>query len=142
ELDKNKLEGLVLFRAQNYTSDAIVRLEINGQTLDIGDRALKAIAPRPQPCSSYIERVGVAFVDVNQPLDLRWQTLNEPQTWHSATLNIPPFRQPQRMDGESTLLRAQLYFLPDGTVEGERFIEVRPSEEQFGLRATGMPARA
>lgn len=142
ELDKNKLEGLVLFRAQNYTSDAIVRLEINGQTLDIGDGALKAIAPRPQPCSSYIERVGVAFVDLNQPLDVRWQTLNDPRTWHDATLNIPPFVQPQRMDGESTLLRAQIYFLPDGTVEGERFVEVRPSEEQFGLRATGMPARA
>ena len=46
------------------------------------------------------------------------------------------------MDGESTLLRVQLYFLPDGTVEGERFVEVRQSRDQLAIRATGVPARA
>lgn len=142
ELDEKKQEGLVLFRAQNYTSGAIVRLEINGQMLDIGERALKSLAPRPQPCSSYIQRVGIAFVDLNQPLNVRWQTLNEPQTWHSATVHIPDFRQAQPMPGQSTLLRAQLYFLPDGTVEGERFVEVRSSKDHLGIRATGMPTRA
>ncbi len=141
-LEEKKLKGLVLFKAQNYAPGAIARLEINGYTLSIGDRALKSTAPLPAPCSDTPTFLSGAFVDLDQPLDIRWQTLDEPQTWHTTTLRIPAFRQPQPMDGESTLLRAQLYFLPDGTVQGERFVEVRLSQEQLGIRTTGMPAQA
>ncbi len=120
-LEEKKLTGLVLFKAQNYAPGAIARLEINGQTLSIGNRALTSIAPLPAPCSEYPRMLGGTFVNLNQPLDVRWQTLDEPQTWHTATLRVP---------------------LPDGTVEGERFVEVQFSKEQFGIRATGMPTRA
>lgn len=141
-LDAKKVKGLVLLKAQNYTPGAIARLEINGQTLDIGERALEPIAPRPAVCTEFPRPVGGAFVDLDQPLAIRWQTLDEPGTWHTATLRVPAFRQPRPLDGESTLARVQLYFLPDGTVEGERFVEVRLSREQLGIRPTGMPARA
>lgn len=146
-LDAAKQKGLVLLKAQNYTPSAIVRLEINGQTLDIGDRAMASVAPLPAPCHDYAWHVGGAFVDLDKPLTVRWQTLDAPQTWHTATVRVPAFRQPKPVDGESTLARALLYFLPDGTVEGERFVEVHMSKAQLGIRATGIratgiPARA
>lgn len=142
DLDAKKLKGLVLLKAQNYASAAIARLEINGQTLDIGEQALKPVAPSPAPCSDAPQPVGGAFFDIDQPLEIRWQTLPEPQAWKTATLRVPAFRQPRPVDGESTLLRVQLYFLPDGTVESERFVEVRLPGAKHGLRATGLPARA
>ena len=122
--------------------DAIVRLEINGLTMDIGEGALESVALLPAPCYDIQKPVGGALVDTNQPLDVRWQTLDKPLTWHTATLRVPAFHQPQSMKGESKLPRVLLYFLPDGTVEGERFVEVRLPKKQQGLRATGMPARA
>lgn len=142
QLDGKKLKGLVLFKAQNYTPNGIARLEINGRTLDVGDRALASVAPLPATCHDFAYPVGGAFLDLDQPLTVRWQTIAAPQTWQTATLQVPAFRQPRPMDGESTLLRVQLYFLPDGTVEGERFVEVRQSRDQLAIRATGVPARA
>lgn len=141
-LDAAKLKGLVLLTAQNYTLNAIVRLEINGQTLDIGDRALESLAPLPAPCHDFARPVGGVFAALDKPLTVRWQTLNAPQAWHTATLHVPAFHKPEPVDGESTLARAQLYFLPDGTVVGERFVEVRMSKAQLGIRATGIPAPA
>lgn len=142
QLEGKKQKGLVLFKTQNFTPNGIVRLEINGQTLDIGERALTPIVPLPASCQDYPYPAGAAFADLGQPLTLRWQTLDTSQAWHTATLQVPAFRQPGRIDGESTLLRVQLYFLPDGTVEGERFVEVRQSRDQLAIRATGVPARA
>lgn len=142
ELEEKNLTGLVLLNAHNYTPHAITRLEINSQTLDIGEQALKSTPPLPQSCTSYTQQLGAAFLDLNQPLDIRWQTLNEPTIWHTATLDVPAFRSVQPIDSESTLLRVKLYFLPDGTVESERFVKVQLPEELIGIRATGMPARA
>lgn len=141
-LEGNKQKGLVLLKAHNYTPSAIVRLEINGQTLDIGDRALKSNAPLPAACHDFATPIGGAFVDIDRALTLRWQTLDAPQTWHEATLRVPAFNKPQPVDGESTLMRVQLYFLPDGSVEGERFVQVRLAKGQLGIRATGVPAPA
>ncbi|AYD66821.1 hypothetical protein DVB37_25055 [Achromobacter sp. B7] len=39
-------------------------------------------------------------------------------------------------------MRLQLYFLPDGTVEVERFVQVHLPKEKLGIRATGGPERA
>ncbi|MFY0477998.1 hypothetical protein [Achromobacter marplatensis] len=141
-LDDKTQKGLVLFKTQNYAPHGIARLEINGQTLDIGEQALTPVVPLPASCHDYPYPAGGAFADLSQPLTLRWQTLDAPQVWHTATLQVPAFRQPESMDGESTLMRVQLYFLPDGSVEGERFVEVRKSRDQLAIRATGLPTRA
>lgn len=141
-IEGGKQKGLVLLKAHNDTPSAIARLEINGQTLDIGDRALKSNAPLPAACHDFAAPIGGAFVDIEQALTLRWQTLDARQTWHEATLRVPAFKNPRPVDGESTLMRVQLYFLPDGTVEGERFVQVRLAKGQLGIRATGVPAPA
>ena len=159
-LDRKGQHGLVLLSAVNYTSSAIARLEVNGQTLDIGDRALVSVAPLPAACHDFARPIGAAFIMLSRPLALRWQTTGAPGTpetpeahepsstanaahpWHTATLHAPAFRHPEPVDGESTLMRLQLYFLPDGTVEVERFVQVHLPKDKLGIRATGVPARA
>ncbi|MFK3781574.1 hypothetical protein [Agrobacterium sp. NPDC089420] len=141
KLEEKKLKGLVQFRVQNYMPASIARLEVNGQGLDIGEWPVKSMFPKPAQCRDFPQPVGGAFVDIDQPLSIRWQTVNKPQIWHSATLRLPAFRQQGSLNGESTLLRALLYFLPDETVEGERYVEVRLSNGA-AIRATGMPEEA
>ena len=65
QLDGKKLKGLVLFKAQNYTLNGIARLEINGRTLDVGDRALASVAPLPATCHDFAYPVGGAFLDLS-----------------------------------------------------------------------------
>ncbi|WP_332610031.1 hypothetical protein [Achromobacter sp. ESBL13] len=199
-LDRQGQHGLVLLSAVNYTTGAIARLEVNGQTVDIGDRALVSVAPLPAACHEFAQPIGAAFIMLSRPLALRWQTTgavdaagaaamaagtitpagdigatgapeapvapgtpetpkppgtpgtpdtpepsstaNAAHPWHTATLHAPAFRHPEPVDGESTLMRLQLYFLPDGTVEVERFVQVHMPKDKLGIRATGIPARA
>ncbi|MGG2099341.1 hypothetical protein [Stenotrophomonas sp. NRRL B-14846] len=47
ELERSRFEGLVLFKIHNYGSAPIVRMEVNGTALDIGDRPLRASRSRP-----------------------------------------------------------------------------------------------
>lgn len=140
--EDKKQKGLVLFTVHNYTPSAIARLEFNGQTLDIGDQAIASLTPLPAICADYPRPTGNALIDIDQPLTVRWQTLDAPQTWHEATLRVPGFEQPKAVDGESTLMHAQLYFLPDGTVQAERFVRVQLPKGQMGIRTTGLPAQA
>lgn len=156
-LDRQGQHGLVLLNAVNYTPSAIARLEVNGQTLDIGDTALASVAPLPAACHDFARPIGAAFIILSRPVVLRWQTAsavgavgasevantaNTAHPWHTATLHVPAFRNPEPVDGESTLMRLQLYFLPDGTVEVERFVHVHLPKDKLGIRATGIPERA
>jgi len=144
-LDRQGQHGLVLLSAVNYTSSAIARLEVNGQTLDIGDRALASVAPLPATCHDFARPIGAAFIILSRPVVLRWQTASAAtphHPWHTATLQVPAFRNPEPVDGESTLMRLQLNFLPDGTVEVERFVQVHLPKNKLGIRATGIPERA
>lgn len=140
--EETKQTGLVLFTVHNYTPGAIARLELNGQTLDIGDRAIASLAPLPALCADYPRPTGNALIDIDQGLTVRWQTLDAPQVWREATLTVPGFESPKSVQGESTLMQVQLYFLPDGTVQGERFVRVQLPKGQMGLRTTGLPAQA
>ncbi|SOE52111.1 hypothetical protein [Orrella dioscoreae] len=141
-LEEKRVQGLVLFVAQAYAGSAIARLEINGQTLDLGERAIPPQPPFPAACRDYPRRLGGAFVDIDQPLSLRWQTVDAPDAWQTASLRVPDFRDPTPVRGQSTLQRVMLYFLPDGTVAGERFVQVDETRERRALRATGMPPGA
>ena len=86
--------------------------------------------------------VGGALVDIDQPLTIRWQTLDDPQTWHTATVQVPAFTSPTPLKGESTLMSVLLYFLPDGTVDSERVVKVELSNDASAVRVTGLPERA
>ena len=141
-LETKRFKGLVQFQVANDTSAAIARLEINGNTIDIGNRAIRLLPHQTTRCYDRAVYVGGALIDIDQPLTVRWQTLDAPQTWHAATVKVPAFKSPTPLKGESTLLSVLLYFLPDGTVDSERFVKVELSNDASTVRVTGLPERA
>lgn len=142
ELERSRFEGLVLFKVHNYGGAPIVRMEVNGIAMDIGDRALENIPAAPADCTSYGFPAGVALIPLDLPLQVRWQTAAAPTRWHSARVQAPAFRQPQPLPGQSTLQRVLLYVLPDGALEAERYAEVFEGDTLRGIKATGLPTSA
>ncbi|WMD22108.1 hypothetical protein RAS12_06960 [Achromobacter seleniivolatilans] len=136
---KARISGLTIFSLENYTSQAIVRLEINGQTQDLGHYPARSLAGLP--CDP--PRGGSpALVDLQQPLRVRWQTLEAPQQWREARAVVPDFSKAGQADAGKGLARVRLYFLPDETVAAERFQEIRLRGGDLAIRATGVPAPA
>lgn len=142
DLQRSRFEGLVLFKIHNYGSTPIVRMEVDGIALDIGDSAIENIPAAPADCTAYSFPAGVALLSLDRPLQLRWQTVDAPARWHSARVQVPAFRQAQPLQGQSTLQQVLLYVLPDGTLAAERYAEVFNGDTRRGIKATGLPARA
>ncbi len=133
-----RIPGLAIFGLENHTPQTIARVEINGQTYDMGSYAARSLLS--QPCDP--ARGGSpALLDLERPVQVRWQTMEEPGVWREATLTVPPFSAASRKDSDGGLLRVLLYFLPDGTVAAERYKEIRVRDE-LSIRATGLPAAA
>lgn len=142
DLERSRFEGLVLFKIHNYGSTPIVRLEVNGTALDIGDTAIASIPAVPADCTSYGYPLGTALLSLDASLQVRWQTVNAPTRWHSARVQVPAFRQPLPLQGQSTLQRVLLYVLPDSTLAAERYAEVLDGDTLRGIKATGLPPSA
>ncbi len=136
------LQKPVLFDIYNYLPSPIVRVEVNGQTLDLGDYAVRSTRPLPAPCRDIPKPSGGAFVDLGQTLRLRWQTLDEPQLWRTATVDVPHFSRLLPENEKNDLSRVLLYFLPDRTVAAERYMETGRREGKLAIRATGLPPQA
>lgn len=132
-----RIPGLTIFSLENYTPQTLVRLEINGQTQDLG-YAVRSLAG--MPCDP--PRGGTpALLDLDQPVTLRWQTVEDAPQWHEATAWVPAFGAASKTDPDKGLPRVRLYLLPDGTVAAERFREVRVQGD-LALRTTGVPEQA
>ena len=142
DLERSRFEGLVLFKIHNYGGAPIVRMEVNGIALDIGDGAIASIRTPPADCTAYGYPDGAALLPLDQPLQVRWQTSSEPMRWHSARVQVPAFRTPQPLEGQSTLQRVLLYVLPDDALAAERYAEIFDRDTRRGIRATGLPAAA
>ncbi len=132
-----RIPGLAIFSVENYTPQTLVRLELNGQTQDLGGLA-RSLAGGP--CDP--PRGGTpAVLDLDQPVKVRWQTLEDAPRWHEAQALVPAFGPASKADPDKSLLRVRLYFLPDGTIAAERYREIRTRGE-LAIRATGVPAPA
>ncbi|CCH08693.1 hypothetical protein ACOTDN_08080 [Achromobacter xylosoxidans] len=134
-----RVAGLAIVSLDNHTPHAIARLEINGQTLDLGGDPARSQAG--QPCDP--ARGGSpAMLDLEQPLRVRWQTLQDPSRWQEARVVVPAFSAASQADPDKGLPRVRLYFLPDGSVAAERFREMRLRGGDLAVRATGVPPQA
>lgn len=134
-----RIEGFAMFSLENHTSQALVRVEINGQTLDLGDYGVHSLIGRS--CDNLSRGASPALVDLAQPLRVRWQTVDAADTWHEAQVSVPAFGPASQADPKSTLTRVRLYVLPDGQVAAERYREI-PQRSGLSVRATGVPAQA
>ncbi|WP_110949667.1 hypothetical protein [Pseudomonas bohemica] len=132
----------VIFDVYNYLPSPIVRVEVNGQTIDLGDYAVRSTPALPSPCRNFPTPSGGAFVDPGQPLTLRWQTLDEPKRWSMATVDVPRFSSPLPENEKKEPVRVLLYFLPDGAVAAERYLEIGGRDGKLAIRATGLPPPA
>lgn len=132
------MPGVAIFGLQNLTPQTIARVEINGQAYDMGSQAARSVLR--QPCDP-VRGGSPVLLDLEQPLRVRWQTLEEPGTWREAIVSMPAFSAASGKDPGKGLLRVRLYFLPDETVAAERYREIRARGE-LSVRATGLPAAA
>ena len=82
------------------------------------------------------------MLDLEQPLRVRWQTLEDPSRWQEARAVVPTFSAASQADPDKGLPRVRLYFLPDGSVAAERFREFRLRGGELAVRATSVPPQA
>lgn len=135
---ENEIQGkashLVRFYLSNRVAPAIARLEVNGQTLVLGQDTMI----RTSDCHRGNAPVGYALVDIDEPLLLRWQTLNDPTHWRETSVRVPTWRQspPGR---PASLPSVTLYFTREA-VAAERFQVRTLGAGERGLIATGLPA--
>jgi len=136
---EGKVHGLVLFSiaVSRRPEPALVRLEINGQTLVLSPYAYAEAGMRCR--MGYLKSSG-ALVDTDRPLHLRWQTLDEPLRWHEATVRVPAFVRVLPAGGHAGWPQVLLYFLGKDTVIAEHFEEVRFPGDKRALRDTGVPS--
>jgi hypothetical protein len=134
-----RIPGLAIFSLENHTDQTIARMEVSGQTLDLGEYAARSL--RNRPCHDRPVGSGAALVDLAQPLRVRWQTLESPRTWHEAQVTVPGFGPAGDGDPGTALTRVRLYALPDGQLAAERYREIR-QRDSLSLRTTGVPAQA
>ncbi|QKH36830.1 hypothetical protein FOC84_18540 [Achromobacter pestifer] len=138
QMEAAGIPGLAIFGLENLTPQTIARVEINGQAYDMGSYAARGVLPGP--CDP--ARGGSpVLLDLEQPLRVRWQTMEAPGTWREAMATVPAFSAASRKDPDKGLVRVRLYFLPDETVAAERYREIRVRGE-LSIRSTGLPAAA
>lgn len=138
-LEAADMPRLAIFGIGNYTSETIGRLEINGQTFDMGSLAAGSMLARP--CYD-VHGGSPVLLDLDQPVRVRWQTLENPGAWHEAAVAVPAFSQASKKDPAKGLTRVRLYFLPDASVAAERYKEVRSGRDKLAIRSTGLPPSA
>ncbi|MGB3436040.1 hypothetical protein [Achromobacter sp.] len=138
EMESAGIPGLAIFGLENLTPQTIARVEIGGQTYDMGSHADRSLLSRP--CDP-VRGGSPVLLDLEQPVRVRWQTMEEPGAWREVAVTVPAFSAASKKDPDKGLLRVRLYFLPDGTVAAERYRLIRMRGET-SLRATGLPAAA
>lgn len=127
---------LVAFHAMNMTSEDIVRLEVNGRAVRVGPWG-RAVAPM-RDCSRGPAGLGLAQIELDAPLRVRWQTSRAPHAWRQAVAPLPEFEGALPPGSRPLLQRAMLYFDQDDRVFVERFQEVE-LDGGLGVRLTGTP---
>lgn len=131
-----KVDRLVQFHLSNPVASSIARLEVNGQTLVLNSDG--TIEPNGR-CDRPYAAAGEALVDLGAPLQLRWQTLQDPGRWREATVAMPALRKTS-MRTPASLPSVLLYFTRNGQVAAERFQLFKADEDRSVLLATGLPA--
>lgn len=130
-----KVDRLVQFQLSRHAMPAIARLEVNGQTLTPDLHG--AIAPDAD-CTRAFTPAGEALLDLGASLKLRWQTLDDPGHWRTASITLPPLRTVSR-GAPASLPSVLLYFTGNDQVAAERFQLLRQGD-RLALLASGLPA--
>ena len=124
---------LVIIRPHNLTAAPIIRLEIDGQGLELG-RAIR-LAPQEDDCN--IDRLW-AINRLAAPLKVRWQLARTAPEWQEALVTVPAFANHEPAQGSATENAVHLYFHPDGGVSAQRAQVVAVAEGSHAARLTAI----
>lgn len=126
------------FYLANLHSQPIARLEIDGQAVDLGERAVPE-NDSSGGCGHRLHAVH-AINPLRAALSVRWQFAETNPRWHEARVQVPAFRSGDA-DLPGTYLGTAItfYFDRDGRVVAERSEErsVDQSQHRIVLRTTG-----
>ena len=131
---ENKIPFTVI-HLSNLQSRSIVRLEINGQAIALGDWAW-AMETTNGNCTSRNYDIEM-FVNFEKPLKVRWQLAEPNPKWHEAMVAIPAFKSAKKPAGNVRLNTALLFFQKDGSVLAEREQEIELANDQLAVRSVG-----
>ncbi|QND53296.1 hypothetical protein HB779_16410 [Phyllobacterium sp. 628] len=130
-----KIQPVVEFRGVNLGQQPIARLEINGQAMSLGEEAFSVA----DTCFWANTPVGEAILTLDQPLHLRWQTIEPPHRWQEATVPVPKFLTENSKGERTRVPSVVLYFTGEGSVFAERFEAIDLPAQKLGVRTTGLP---
>ena len=125
-------DPMTVVHHHNLRADAIVRLEIDGQTMGLHGALGAQKAP---DCGN---AVTPAINTFNAPVKVRWQTLQPHPVWHSATVVVPPFAPSAPSKDYVKENAVHLYFNADGTVAAQRVQETVSREGKERVRMTAV----
>lgn len=116
---QGRLGNVVSFYLSDQYPRGLARLEIDGQTLVIGTDNERVFEAPWDRRSSF---VGSALLDIQAPLAVRWQTLDDPARWHEASVSVPAFQGTTSRAMQASVRNVRLYFLDGGVVAAEQFL--------------------
>jgi len=129
---------LVEFHIANLGMRPIVRMEIDGQAIELGDEAFTPESAKDSACRNR-NFAAYAVNHLNAPLKVRWQLAQANPAWHEANVVVPEFGSIKVPQGLIHSTSVDLYFQADGSVVAERsqFIELSQGGPAFSVRTTG-----
>lgn len=126
---------LIEFHIANLGNRALARLEIDGQTIDLGSDAFAPEHSDNMACTSRNFQT-YATSHLSAPLKLRWQFAQANPEWHEASVAVPEFKPSTAPPSHIRTTSVDLYFQADGSVVAERS-QIAESLRGLTLRTTG-----
>lgn len=134
-----RLGNVVSFHLSSQYPRGLARLEINGQALAIGadsERISEA------PCDRRTSFAGSALLSIDKPLEVRWQTLDEPSRWHEARVSVPAVQGATTRAIQAWVPNVRLYFLDNDVLAAEQLQTLTSLGGEHKTVTTGVPAGA
>lgn len=127
--------GLTLVSVADSSTVPIVRLELNGQNVDLlhADLAQATCPNRREPQAPVV-------LGTDTPLTVRWQRADAPQHWHEAQLAYPALPLPSGLAKQAYTAQLMLYFSDALPPAVQRFQEVPTGDIRLSLATSPAPA--
>ncbi|MDD5084391.1 MAG: hypothetical protein PHT88_05700 [Candidatus Moranbacteria bacterium] len=126
---------LVDFHIANLGTLPIARLEIDGQSIDLGSEAFYPENENSICTSRNFQ--AYAINHLNAPIKVRWQLAQANPAWHETSVVVPKFSAGHAPIVHIRSTSVDLYFQSDGSVIAERSQFGELSQEQYAIRTTG-----
>lgn len=123
---------VVDFHLANLGALPIVRLEIDGQAIALGEQAFFPEGSEKANCSSR-NYSAYAINRLEKPLKVRWQLAEVNPAWHEASVPVSVFG-PAPAKGSIRSTSVDLYFQKDGSVVAEASQLIDMPGEKLALR--------